>query len=183
VLNAADDVPNYHELCFHYKNLHVADNGQDKGIRRVFKKVYAWTIKVGYRVVSEEELAEELAAEGKNVAAGVVDVDAASSDATASAARPVVILLHCAKGANRSVAIMLALLMQLYPTWTLSQSHAHLLASKHWQAVPFVDNRTELLHFERQRFGENSMSDKDFLTTFYPPEEIADRFAHRTSDR
>ena len=104
-----------------------------------------------------------------------------------AARRPVVILLHSAKGANRSVAIMLALLsvMQLYPTWTLSHSHAHLLASRHYQTCPFVDNRNELSlrHFERQRFGENSMSDKDFLTTFYPPHEIAARFAKQTLTR
>lgn len=191
IVNAADDVPNYHPSMFCYKNLHVADWGQDRGIRRVFKAVHAYVTKAGFSVTPEEELTRELELNAADVECEKLNYSAAGAAATANAAdsvdsacsvasassssscdesappsRPVVILLHCAKGQNRSVTILLALLLLVYPDWSLDRAHLFLLASGHGHTCPFPDNRAELMHFERQRRGANTMTDKDFLTRF-----------------
>ena len=180
IINAADDVPNYHATRFKYLNLLVADMGQDRGIRRVFKDVHTYVHEIGFVVTQEDQLQPgegfmpagtpvtiEEDGQNSNTAIRTHSNDHYQSDAdTETETDPPVVLVHCLKGANRSVTIMLALLMFLYPHWTLDRAHHHLLASKHCHTCPFEDNRRELLAYERQRFGVNTMVDKDFLTRF-----------------
>jgi hypothetical protein len=180
ICNAADDVGNFFAGEFLYLNLHVADCGQDKGIARVFTLVEKWVRDSGFRVPSEEELGWD--DPDADVAAAALEAErraeqeaaAASASAAAAGGRtqqggnpPVRILIHCAKGVNRSVTVVLALLLQLYPSWSLERAHALLLARRHppGTCCPFKDNRAELLRFERQmRGGTNSMTDKHFRT-------------------
>lgn len=181
IINAADDVPNYHADKFKYKNLHVADMGLDRGIRRVFQDVHAFVLKSGFELTPADELTpgqpftppgpietnhhiDPNTNEANQPDAGLDASGAAASES--SLPTSTTILVHCRKGANRSVTIVLALLMLLYPDWSLDQAHTHLLASQHYHTCPFQDNRQELLAFERQRTGRNTMVDRDFLTRF-----------------
>jgi hypothetical protein len=123
----------------------------------------------GFVVPAVEEVEmmgeENCATDDAAAAAAAGASDPSSSSSSSTPAPPVRILVHCLKGENRSVTIVLALLMLLYPSWSLDRAHRLLLSQRHTATCPFKDNRAELLAFERNiRHGVNSMTDKDFRT-------------------
>ena len=71
------------------------------------------------------------------------------------------VLVHCAAGANRSAAIVIAWLMQSRQ-WTLLQSWEH-VKTRRPGVVPLKDNRIQLLNFERTLFEKPSMGKDEFL--------------------
>lgn len=71
------------------------------------------------------------------------------------------VLVHCAAGANRSAAIVIAWLMKSR-SWTLLQSWEQ-VKSKRPGIVPLKDNRMQLLDFERKLFEKPSIDKDDFL--------------------
>jgi dual specificity MAP kinase phosphatase len=72
------------------------------------------------------------------------------------------VLVHCMMGQNRSVAVVMGILLQLHPEWNLKECYANVLKLRPWIALTDV-NRNELLQFEKKtRNGVVSMTWKDW---------------------
>lgn len=67
------------------------------------------------------------------------------------------VLVHCMFGVNRSVTVVIALLMKLN-SWNLKESYIF-VKGKQPKAAPFPH---ELIDYERALYGKNSMSSQDF---------------------
>jgi len=165
---------------FEYFNCFVRDGGYDRGISRVFDPVYKWLMKAGFRVdhAGVEEMRRQSGINAwpevngsraaSNPASTSMSSSFSSSSSSSSSSRPCVVLIHCHQGANRSVTLVLALLLLLFPHWSLDACHRWLVdVARYPDVTPFVDSRRELMRFERKkRGGINSMNDKDFRTRF-----------------
>jgi len=75
------------------------------------------------------------------------------------------VLIHCFAGQNRSVTVTTAVLMELYG-WPLDKAFLH-VRSKREGAFPFPDNQEELMRWELQKFGTNSLSTKEDWKQFH----------------
>lgn len=72
------------------------------------------------------------------------------------------VLVHCMMGQNRSVAVVLAVLLDFHFDWTLKMCYAHVLKLRPWVALTDV-NRNEILMYEKKlRNGVSSMTWKDW---------------------
>ena len=146
ILNVADDVDNFHSNHFTYLNLNVTDFGGDKGIARVF-------------------------AQAKDFVESALQRGEANK-----------VLVHCANGSNRSATVAIALLMMLplaesdrdeldemgskterSPMSQMNLKEAYdLVRRKHSATAPLRDNRMQLVMFEKELRGSNSMAEDDF---------------------
>lgn len=127
----ADDVPNFHEGC------DCAGDGGEK-LRYCNLRVVDFGGDAGISRVFKQ-------------AAGFTEAAAAAGGC---------VLVHCANGSNRSVTVVIALLMMLDG---LDLQGAFTVVRRHREsAMPLRDNRQELLEFERKRLGQNSMKEGGF---------------------
>ena len=134
VLNAADDVPNFHEhddsLGLTYMCLGITDFGGDAGSARCFPRAAAFV----------------------RAALGMRAGKGGSEDAGAGAGR---VLVHCANGSNRSVTVVLALCMDV---WGLSLKQAWAaVKARRPSSQPLRDNQAQLLEYERKTRGSNTL--------------------------
>lgn len=70
------------------------------------------------------------------------------------------VLVHCYAGMNRSVTVVIASLM-INEKMTLKEAWETVKAQR-TMACPFADNREELIRFEKQLTGKNTMTAQDF---------------------
>ncbi len=71
------------------------------------------------------------------------------------------VLVHCMMGQNRSVTVVLSILLRLYPSWNLKTCYAHLQKLRPWIALTDC-NRKEITAYELKIRGSNSMGWKDW---------------------
>ena len=69
------------------------------------------------------------------------------------------ILLHCAAGMNRSATLYIAVVMYFKK---MNLKDAYELVRSKRKIIPIKDNREELVQYELEMFGSNSMSVDDF---------------------
>lgn len=155
IVNVADDVPNYHEDtgCFKYLNLQVADFGKDKGISRVFEQAAKFVATaLGWPHASDTST-------GVGDDGGTVATTTTTAPASAGTGEAVV-LVHCAAGRNRSVAVVLGVLM-VAQNMSLKQAHTTMLKVRA-TVCPFRDNRKELVAFELRTRGKSTLGEASF---------------------
>jgi len=82
------------------------------------------------------------------------------------------LLVHCYAGQNRSVTVVLAILIE-FENMTLIQAYNHLNTIRPG-ICPFEDNRHQIVEWERQQRGTNTMSVDDFLNVknWRDPEDL-----------
>lgn len=84
------------------------------------------------------------------------------------------VLIHCANGSNRSATVAIAVLMNVRGM-SLAQAWAIVL-SRRAEAAPLQDNRLQLLLYEKQSRGTETMCEADTGATLRPLP------SHQTSD-
>ena len=172
ILNVADDVENFHEGArtsagakrFQYLNLGIADFGQDPGIGRCFARAQDFVGAVRAEAAQQEggdaEQAErEEQEEPREDATGAAETSGPQapdgSGGSRESAPSAVVLVHCANGSNRSVTVVVAVLM-LLEGLNLAEAMQHVRACRP-SARPLKDNWRELEHLERE-LGRGSTS-------------------------
>ena len=150
IINVADDVENFHEGEFIYLNLGIADFGQDPGISRCFKKAKGFVNSV--RKMSKSNEVEEARLNNKVVDNKAVDNKVVESEGCQQG----VVLVHCANGSNRSVTVVVALLMMI-ENLSLKESMEEVRRCRP-SARPLKDNWKELENFEKRLFSKDNVN-------------------------
>jgi len=71
-----------------------------------------------------------------------------------------IFLIHCFAGMNRSVTVTIAVLMEFF-NWDLITAYVHVRTCRPG-VCPFVDNRKQLVQWELNKYGANSMTIEEF---------------------